>query len=73
MRTAFVKFLVTLSEFDGKDENTSLKLLLTSRTHLHVKDPKKVDNFEVKPLASSCSVEILTSNGTRLHEKLDLL
>ena len=76
LRTAFAKFLVRLSEFDGKDENTSLKLLLTSRTHLHVKDSKKVDNLEVKPLASSCSVEILTSNETvnvNAHQKNELI
>ena len=74
LKTAFVQFLVRLSEFDGKDEKTSLQLLLTSRTQLQ--DAKKVDNFEVKPLESSFSEEILTSSGTvnvNAHQKNELI
>ena len=61
LKTAFVQFLVRLSEYDEKDKKITLKLLLTSRTHLQ--DAKKVDNFEVKPLDSSLSEEILISRG----------
>ena len=74
LKTAFVRFLVRLSQLDGKDEKTSLKLLLTSKTRLQ--DAKRVDNFEVKPLESSFSVEILTSNGTvnvKAHQKNELI
>ena len=60
LKTAFVQFLVRLSEYDGED-NKTLKLLLTSRTQLQ--DVKKVDNFEVKSLESSFSEEILISKG----------
>ncbi len=61
LKIAFVQFLATLSEFDGKDKRT-LKLLLTSRTQLQ--GAKKVDNFEVKSLESSFSEKILLSKGT---------
>ena len=74
LKTAFEQFLVRLSQLDGKDEKISLKLLLTSKTQLQ--DTKKVDNFEVKPLESSFSVEILTSNGTvnvKAHQKNELI
>ena len=60
LKTDFIKFLMRLSELDGKD-NITLKLLLTSRTQLQ--DVKKVDNFEVKSLESSFSEEILISKG----------
>ena len=74
LKTAFVQFLVRLPEFDGKDKKISLKLLLTSRTHLP--DAKKVDNFEVKPLESSLSEEILISKGmvnVNTHQKNELI
>ena len=74
LKTAFVQFLVRLLEFDGKDEKTSLKLLLTSRTQLL--DATKVDNFEVKPLESSFSEEILISKGmvnVNTHQKNELI
>ena len=58
LRTAFVQFLEELLEFDGKDKKT-LKLLLTSRTHLQ--DAKRVENFEVKSLESAFSEKILVS------------
>ena len=60
LKTAFVEFLMKLSEFDG-EYNKTLKLLLTSRTQLQ--DVRKVDNFEVKSLESSFSEEILISKG----------
>ena len=74
LKTAFVQFLVRLSEFDEKDKKITLKLLLTSRTHLQ--DAKKVDNFEVKPLDSSLSEEILISRGmvnVNTHQKNELI
>ena len=74
LRTAFMQFLVRLSEFDDKDKKISLKLLLTSRTQLQ--DAKKVDNFEVKPLESSLSEEILISKGmvnVNTHQKNELI
>lgn len=61
LKTAFLQFLESLSRFKGEDEETPLKLLLTSRTQLQ--DAKKVDNFEVKSLESSFSEEILASKG----------
>ena len=61
LKTAFLQFLGSLSVFEGEDEETSLKILLTSRTHLQ--DAEKVDNFEVKSLESSFSEKILVSNG----------
>ena len=61
LKTAFVQFLESLSSFKGEDEETSLKLLLTSRTQLQ--DAKTVDNFEVKSLEHSFSEEILASKG----------
>ena len=61
LKTAFLQFLGNLSVFEGEDEETSLKILLTSRTHLQ--DAEKVDNFEVKSLESSFSEKILVSNG----------
>ena len=60
LKTAFVQFLESLAQFDGKDKKTSLKLLLTSRTQLQ--DSKTVYNFEVKSLQSSYSEKILVSN-----------
>ncbi|KAJ7375916.1 hypothetical protein OS493_038132, partial [Desmophyllum pertusum] len=63
-----------LSEFDGKDKKTALKLLLTSRTQLQ--DAKKVDNFEVKSLESSSSEKILLSKGitnVNTHQKDKLI
>ena len=42
LKKNFVQFVVRLSEFDGKDGKTSLKLLLTSGTQ--VQDAKKVNN-----------------------------
>ena len=74
LKTAFVQFLERLSEFDEKDNRTSLKLLMTSRTQLQ--DAKKVDNFEVKPLESSFSEEILISKGmidVNTHQKNELI
>ena len=74
LKTAFVQFLVRLSEFDEKDKKISLILLLTSRTQLQ--DVKKVDNFEVKPLESSLSEEILISSGmvnVNTHQKNELI
>ncbi|KAJ7370316.1 hypothetical protein OS493_033111 [Desmophyllum pertusum] len=74
LRTAFVQFLGRLSEFDGKDKKTALKLLLTSRTQLQ--DAKKVDNFEVKSLESSSSEKILLSKGitnVNTHQKNKLI
>ena len=74
LKTAFVEFLVKLSEFDGKDKKTSLKLLLTSRTQLQ--DAKNVDNFEVKALERFFSEEILISKGmidVNIHQKNELI
>ena len=74
LKMAFVQFLVRLSEFDKEDRKISLKLLLTSRTHLQ--DARKVDNFEVKPLESSLSEEILISKGmvnVNAHQKNELI
>ena len=75
LKTAFVQFLVRLSEFDNKkDKKISLKLLLTSRTQLQ--DVKNMDNFEVKPLESSLSEEILISRGmvnVNTHQKNELI
>ena len=74
LKTAFVEFLVKLSELDGKDKKTSLKLLLTSRTQLH--DAKNVDNFEVKALERFFSEEILISKGkvnVNIHQKNELI
>ncbi|KAJ7318900.1 hypothetical protein OS493_037026 [Desmophyllum pertusum] len=74
LKTAFVQFLGRLSEFDGKDKKTALKLLLTSRTQLQ--DAKKVDNFEVKSLESSSSEKILLSKGitnVNTHQKNKLI
>ena len=74
LKTAFVQFLARLLEFDGKDKETSLKLLLTSRTQLQ--DATKVDNFEVKPLESFFSEEILISEGmvnVNTHQKNELM
>ena len=74
LKTAFVQFLERLLEFDGEDKKTSLKLLLTSRTPLQ--DATKVDNFEVKPLESSFSEEILISKGmvnVNTHQKNELI
>ena len=74
LKISFVKFLVKLSEFDGKDKKTSLKLLLTSRTQLH--DAKNVDNFEVKALERFFSEEILISKGmvnVNIHQKNELI
>ena len=71
LKTAFVQFLMRLSEFD---KEITLKLLLTSRTHLQ--DAKKVDNFEVKRLKSSHLEEILTSRGmvnVNAHQKNELI
>ena len=74
LKTAFVQFLERLSEFDEKDKNTSLRLLMTSRTQLQ--DAQKVENFEVKPFESSFSEEILISKGTinvNTHQKNELI
>ena len=74
LKTAFVQFLVRLSEFDEKDKKISLKLLLTSRTQLQ--DAKKVENFEVKPLESSSSEEILISKvmvNVNTHQRNELI
>jgi len=74
LKTAFVQFLGIISEFEGKDEGTSLKLLLTSRTQLQ--DAKKVDNFELKSLESTFSEKILVSNGmvnVNAHQKDELI
>ena len=74
LKTAFIQFLVRLSEFDVKDNKMSLKLLLTSRANL--KDAKEVDNFEVKPLESFLSEEILISKGivnVNTHQKNELI
>ena len=61
LKTAFVQFLEGLSEYEGKDKDTSLKLLLTSRNPLE--DANSVDNFSVKSLESFSSEKILVSNG----------
>jgi len=61
LKTAFVQFLRRLLEFNEKDRNSSFKLLLTSRTYLQ--NATMVDNFQVKPLESSFSEEILISKG----------
>ncbi|XP_020602550.1 disease resistance protein RPS4-like [Orbicella faveolata] len=61
LKRAFLQFLGRLSGFDGKEKETSLKVLLTSRNPLE--DAKSVDNFEVKSLESSSSEEILVSKG----------
>ena len=74
LKTAFVEFLVKLSEFDGKDKKTSLKLLLTSRTQLQ--DAKNVENFEVKALERFFSQEILISKvmvDVNIHQKNELI
>ena len=74
LKTAFVQFLGNLSGFEGKDEETSLKLLLTSRTQLQ--DAKRVDNVEVKSLERSFSEEILVSKGMvdiNTHQKDELI
>ena len=74
LKTTFVQFLEKLSEFDEKDKETSLRLLLTSRTQLQ--DATKVENFEVKPFESSLSEEILFSKGTinvNTHQKNQLI
>ena len=74
LKTAFVQFLGNLSGFEGKEEETSLKLLLTSRTQLQ--DAKRVDNVEVKSLESSFSEEILVSKGMvniNAHQKDELI
>ena len=74
LKTAFVQFLRRLLEFNEKDSKLSFKLLLTSRTYLQ--DATMVDNFEVKPLESSFSEEILISKGmvnVSTHEKNELL
>ena len=74
LKTAFVQFLVRLSEFDEKDKKITLKLLLSSRNNLQ--DAKEVDNFEVKPLESSLSEEILISSGmvnVNAHQKNELI
>ena len=71
LKTAFVQFLVKLSEFDEKDKKMSLRLLLTSRAQL-----QDVDNFELKPLESSLSEEILISSGmvnVNTHQKNELI
>ena len=61
LKTAFIQFLVKLSELDGKDKRSGLKLLLTSRTQL--KDAEMMDNFEVKSLEKSFSEKILFPKG----------
>ena len=74
LKTAFVQFLVRLLEFDEKDNKMSFKLLLTTRTHLQ--GARQVDNFEVKPLESSFSEEILNSKGmvnVNAHQKNELI
>ena len=74
LKTSFVQFIGRLSKFDGKDEKTSLKLLLTSRTQLQ--DAKMLDNVEVKPLESSLSEKILTSSGSgnvNTHQQNELI
>jgi len=76
LKTAFVHFLVRLSEFDGKDKKTSLSLLVTSRTQLQDAYISKVCNFELNCLGSSFSEEILISKGrinVNSHQKNELI
>ncbi|PFX16329.1 hypothetical protein AWC38_SpisGene19409 [Stylophora pistillata] len=60
LKTAFTQFLEKL--LASKDKRSKLKLLLTSRTQL--RDSKRVENFEVKPLKRSFSEKILFPAGT---------
>ena len=74
LKTAFLQFLAKLSEFDGKDQKSALKLLLTSRNQL--RDTKRVDNFEVKSLERSFSEKILFPKemiDVKAHERDKLI